>query len=515
MKHSVIFFLIFFWNTLIFAQSIETPVIQSVTIDHDRHLPVINWTVQTPGQIDGFIVKRLFTGIDGYVDGTFNTIATINNRNQVSFTDTTTVFGGGLNTNAAQYFYRIASFKNVGGNIEYSDMSLEAASILVEPPVTDICEATVQINWTPHTGWGEELESFVVKYGTSNIYPDQILATLAPTDTTLLHTEVPIDQNYYYVVEAVHKNGTIQPSNIVVADMFMPNQPQFLIADYATVSKPGEVSVSFSVDAQPSIQSYKLMEKMGSITDNEFRVLAEFENTNQTQITYTDIVPTNTYAKEYKLVAVNICGDDYMESNIATNIVVFGVADDQIYAQNNLRWNLYQNWINGIERQEIYRQVDNGPMELIATLTPTEKTYTDDVSSFAGMRIDGKLVRGQFCYTVVAYQAGAESSGISHSNIGCVQQRPRMFIPNAFNPNSQIPQNRVFFPVMSFLNNYTFIVYNRWGEKLFETNSVDEPWNGTGANGQLVQQGTYVYYIKYQYENNEFIEETGHITVVY
>jgi len=35
-------------------------------------------------------------------------------------------------------------------------------------------------------------------------------------------------------------------------------------------------------------------------------------------------------------------------------------------------------------------------------------------------------------------------------------------------------------------------IFNRWGEVVFETSDISQPWNGT-YHGKQVEEGTYVY----------------------
>lgn len=53
-----------------------------------------------------------------------------------------------------------------------------------------------------------------------------------------------------------------------------------------------------------------------------------------------------------------------------------------------------------------------------------------------------------------------------------------VYVPNAFTPNNQDVLNDVFKPVVNCIHNYSFSIFDRWGEKIFETTNIDEGWNG-------------------------------------
>ncbi|NOQ73173.1 MAG: PKD domain-containing protein [Crocinitomix sp.] len=73
------------------------------------------------------------------------------------------------------------------------------------------------------------------------------------------------------------------------------------------------------------------------------------------------------------------------------------------------------------------------------------------------------------------------------------------FIPNTFTPDGD-DFNETFQPVFtSGIDIYDFhmIIYNRWGEKVFESFNPAAGWNGAYGDGGMVQDGTYVWQIEF------------------
>lgn len=72
-----------------------------------------------------------------------------------------------------------------------------------------------------------------------------------------------------------------------------------------------------------------------------------------------------------------------------------------------------------------------------------------------------------------------------------------VFIPNAFTPNESGPgANDGFHAVTNDgVDSYHLIIFNRWGELLWETHDKTEKWDGT-FGGQPVQQDVYSYYLE-------------------
>ncbi len=67
-----------------------------------------------------------------------------------------------------------------------------------------------------------------------------------------------------------------------------------------------------------------------------------------------------------------------------------------------------------------------------------------------------------------------------------------LYIPNCFTPNSD--NRNEYFSVVGFsqCTDYHLMIFDRWGEKLFETYDLSQPWDGIYKN-EPVQSGTYAY----------------------
>jgi PKD repeat protein len=96
---------------------------------------------------------------------------------------------------------------------------------------------------------------------------------------------------------------------------------------------------------------------------------------------------------------------------------------------------------------------------------------------------------------------------ISESDLSCadtfgvdIQVIPSVtYSPNAFRPDSEIPENKTFMPVGAGVDETRFSlkIYNRWGSLVFETESLYNPWNGTLKNGDDAPSGNYVWISEY------------------
>ena len=58
-----------------------------------------------------------------------------------------------------------------------------------------------------------------------------------------------------------------------------------------------------------------------------------------------------------------------------------------------------------------------------------------------------------------------------------------------------------------------FLIYDRWGEKVFETSGLKECWNGT-YKGKPVNQGVFVYYLEATLTTGEKVSKKGNISLI-
>lgn len=89
---------------------------------------------------------------------------------------------------------------------------------------------------------------------------------------------------------------------------------------------------------------------------------------------------------------------------------------------------------------------------------------------------------------------------------------PHVWVPNIFSPNSD-GNNDIVFVRGEGVESMTFIIYDRWGEKIFESNSLDYGWDGT-YKGKELDPAVFVYYVKATFVDDSQSEIHGNITLV-
>jgi gliding motility-associated-like protein len=83
-------------------------------------------------------------------------------------------------------------------------------------------------------------------------------------------------------------------------------------------------------------------------------------------------------------------------------------------------------------------------------------------------------------------------------------------MPNAFTPgrNSKLKVIHLGDAKLK-----SFVIYNRWGQKLFETNNIEDGWDGT-YNGEPQPIGVYIYTIEAESFTGRKVSKQGNVTLI-
>lgn len=89
---------------------------------------------------------------------------------------------------------------------------------------------------------------------------------------------------------------------------------------------------------------------------------------------------------------------------------------------------------------------------------------------------------------------------------------PFVYVPNAFTPNGD-GNNDVLFVRSDIVVDVIFAVYDRWGEKIFETTQLNKGWDGT-YKGKKCDPGVFVYYLDATCLNRDKLVKKGNVTLI-
>jgi len=87
-----------------------------------------------------------------------------------------------------------------------------------------------------------------------------------------------------------------------------------------------------------------------------------------------------------------------------------------------------------------------------------------------------------------------------------------VFVPNAFSPNGDT-YNDVFYARNPCVKEMSFNVYDRWGNKVFNSEDPQHGWDGT-FNGKKMDPGVFVYYLSVKLYDGQEVTKKGNVSLI-
>ncbi len=153
---------------------------------------------------------------------------------------------------------------------------------------------------------------------------------------------------------------------------------------------------------------------------------------------------------------------------------------------------------------------DDGTIVIVASGGQTPYTYLLDTSLVSDTTT--MLAPGTYLITVIDDRGCLDttSATVNEEDFPCGEVG--YYIPNIFSPNGD-GDNDELFVRSNYIDEMHFLIYDRFGEKVYESRNPDEGWDGK-YNGQPVQSGVYFYVFKADLIDGSYVEDSGNITVV-
>jgi gliding motility-associated-like protein len=114
------------------------------------------------------------------------------------------------------------------------------------------------------------------------------------------------------------------------------------------------------------------------------------------------------------------------------------------------------------------------------------------------------------CYVVEA----TDTKGCKAQDDVCIEiiNDYAVYIPNTFTPNGD-DVNDIFYVYGFGIKDYKMTIYDRWGIKLFTSTDQTQGWNGI-YNGEICEQGTYIYYVEFTPYKGKHEIRPGHVNII-
>lgn len=228
-----------------------------------------------------------------------------------------------------------------------------------------------------------------------------------------------------------------------------------------TVHEDRDVYTYWFASQEPDFKGYTLWKKTND-GSSQYQIIKDINERDDTLYVDTD-VEVDLYSYCYVITVADKCDNSSLRSNEGCSILLTG---ESIPYQHNLEWTDYRKWGDDVMNYELMRQDDR----LIQTsIQKGDGIFTQTIDT--SLDYDW----GAYWYEVVAYENGGNGAQSLSNRIKLIQ-KPLLHVPTAFTPNGDY-LNQVWGIVDVFVKDYRMLVYNRWGQKVLETNDKNYQWD--------------------------------------
>ena len=469
----------------------EAPYIERVSVENNH--PVVYWTPYKNKEVSDYAI---FSNANA-----FNTpIDTVKGRTSNSYTDSD------HDASVESGVYKVRS-------IEYCEDSSGLFSNITEAYNTinltreeeDLCKRSVVINWNGYNNHNEGVIAYRIDYSNSNTGTFTPKDTLEESVRTYDFKGLIANQQNCIRVVALLPNGHESWSNVVCL-----NSQSVAPVDFHYISniyvKDDHVELIYHSDNSADIQDIALER---SANGNVFQVLSSgvsIGNPNpQGVYTIQDFSAlTNRSSLYYRVAVKNACQDKF---NTLPAKTIF-LKGENLGMNNELQWDNLEIDNDIVSNYNLYR-IANSDTVLIHS-TNNDGAYTDK-------NVYTNNTFSQTCYYIEAdhFSTDTNRTGTTYysgSNTVCLQPTPQAFIPNAFSPEGH---NRIFRPILVFSSddNYILKIFDRNGNKIFESNKPHIGWDGS-YNGKTSALDTYTYHLEFMGLDGQKFERNGFVILV-
>jgi len=466
------------------TESPVSPVLDLVTVNQLTGYSEISWTASSSPDVTGYVVYE-------YINNEGYSLDTIHNPLITSY------IHNNLKSSELSVSYVVAAFDSAG-NISPLSNFLNTVFLTAS---LDTCNKKIELDWNNYPSDPRQVESYTVLYSVNEgIYSEA--GTIPGDKSSFSIDDFSLDVQYCFIIRADLEGGVFSLSNKACVNTRMQKPPQWINADFATVTQENDILLSFKIDPLSEITEYILERKTG--TSGSFQEIEYFPDETESLL-YTDTDADISKINYYRLSAVNSCDVAITISNVASNIVL---SLQKIENELHLAWNPYKEW-NGI--------VDSYKL-LINTRGTYEERYTissyDTAFAIAYSDLMYDVTGQEVCFIIKAYETANPYGvyGESSSSCICTPVTERITVPNLFTPDEDLV-NDLFSPVLSFTPaEYQLIITDLKRRRIFTTRDYAEKWDGT-ENGVPVSEGVFLWFLNVTEPSGDKVIKTGTVTV--
>ncbi|OQA01670.1 MAG: PKD domain protein [Bacteroidetes bacterium ADurb.Bin408] len=344
---------------------------------------------------------------------------------------------------------------NTGDNTQAITVSPQTTSTYTVT-VTDNngCSATdnviVDVNNLPPANAGNDFSICTGNTGNLNASGGVTYAWSPPNGLSNTNTANPVANpasQTTYTVTVTDANGCSQTDDVIVS--IFPSPVINFIADNLSGCPP--LIVNFTDNTTPAIQTW-----VWDFGDPQSGV---FNNSGMKNPTHIYNTP-GTYSVTLTVTTTDGCTKSLIQNNII-QVSPKPVADfTSIPQQTTLEAPIVQFLNNSYNAVSYYWNFGEPSSQNTSNLSSPVHIFQNEGT-----------------FTVMLYVTSAD--GCTDSTSGTIRILPTysIFIPNAFTPNGD-GINDYFRPVVTNIEEFLMLIYDRWGEMVYETDDILKPWDG-------------------------------------
>lgn len=447
------------------------PKLTLITIENG--MTEVHWTPSPSSDVDSIIVERKLNVWNEYRITGNNNIFIDNFTTDPDFIDPC--------SNVITYIVRAKDQCDLesSGAINYTNPH---NTILLQGNTEQLCDRKASLQWNSYVNMQPPVTHYKVERSTGgSAFVDIADVAVANggqynyIDPAMLEPGVEVK----YRISAVNSNNSLLSHSCELTLIPDPEPITLFDINYVTVIENSFININ--VLAEPVYLPEQI--EIYRSTDGPLQYLTTLSWDVSGEFNFEDMeTSVNNTSYQYKVRILDACGFPLDSSYVFNSILLTIALDEQ--GNISLLWNNHIGWGADLAEYKVYKYSDGSliggyPISVASDITDYNETANQD---------DG-------LNTTYVVEAINQDGRISRSNEVLLPRAPIIDVPTAFRPSGI---NSSFRPIMKNIdqNAYIFIVYNRWGQQVFETRDPLKGWDGR-IKGEI-QQGIYVYQVTYR-----------------
>lgn len=470
-------------------------IIVSIVPTSTVSYPVLFWNQVSGDDIFGYEIQR-YNGLS------WPTVTTLPSDSS-SYLDRT-VSDGCMQS----YAYAIVTIDQCSNRSPATYVPAKQTIKLDLPPIDD-CERLANLSWNSYNLMPGGLGGYRIYRKTDSGSP-VLVKDITDTLSTSYSDPFPFENGrlYTYYVQAYSATGPGNSASCEEGSVFTgASMPDSIYITSVSVENNNFIRINYHSTPANTIKKLVLERSDGGVVFKPIdSLLVTLGFVAQDSFFSDNTAKPRSQSYYYRLKAYDDCGTETISINISRSVYLQCSSDP---TQNTLNWNSYELWLNGVEGYKVFRTVDGQPAtgELLGSLTPLTLSFPDLLSGVDPTK--------PVCYWVTAAENPGNpylNNAISLSNTCCINKGATLFMPNAFHPGGL---NNRLRPIATFVDPFKFnmIIFNRWGQQIFETSDMVNGWDGT-VNGLNAPMGLYVYVITYTSLGGQDYTQRGSVSLI-